>query len=382
MNLVRKSFEFLGSFGLACIILLLLMVLTFFGTIDQVHLSLFEVRQKYFESNLVFVSSMNIPLPGGFVVLSLLFVNLIVGGMLRMRWSWSRLGILVIHFGIALMLVGSLIEFRTSKKGALRLTEGQSGAQFQSYDEWEVVITEPLEGGRSREYIVGHDRIRRLQGSKTTRFSADGLPFDVVLSGFLHNCQPVPSGDPSLGVDGYLLQELPRDKENSERDIAGISARVEGAPEGTQAGLLWGFQQEQWPVLSGGRAYALGIRKRTWPLPFTVHLRDFTHEVHPGTEVASRYSSDVTCVQNNVSQDVHISMNEPLRRDGFILFQSGYFGDRTSIFAVVENPADQLPLISLVIIALGLLINFLPKLWKHVARNHAARSAAVAVPTT
>ena len=161
MSWAKRCFEFLGSFGLACIILLLLMVLTFYGTLDQKNLSLFEVRQTYFESPYVLVSpfmaldalgvslepewtrSKWLPLPGGLVTLGLLAVNLIVGGMLRMRWSASRAGILVIHFGIALMLLGSLVEFKTSKKGNMLVFEGESSAEFKSYDEWEVVVIEP-----------------------------------------------------------------------------------------------------------------------------------------------------------------------------------------------------------------------------------------------
>ena len=199
--------------------------------------------------------------------------------------------------------------------------------------------------------------------------TSDGLPFDVVLGGFLHNCEPVRSGDRSLGVDGFLLDELERDAQ-AERDIAGITVTLEGDGEPSRTGLLWGGQAAPWTVEVGGKAWSVDLRKRTWPLPFRVYLKEFTREVHPGTDVPSKFYSDVTCVQDNVTQDVHISMNEPLRRDGYILFQSGFLpGDRSSIFAVVENPADKVPLISLIIIWLGLLINFLPKLVIHVWRT-------------
>jgi len=114
---------FLGSFTLASILFLLLFILTLFGTLEQANSSLQDVRTKYFDQPF-FLTEHGIPLPGASLLLGILFVNLVVGGMVRMRRTWSRVGIFVIHIGIALLLLSGLVEGLASKKGFLTVYEG------------------------------------------------------------------------------------------------------------------------------------------------------------------------------------------------------------------------------------------------------------------
>ena len=114
MGNFERIWRFFGSFGLAVAILILLLALTYAGTIAQIDSSIHDVQKKYFDSYIVKIDlPLGIPfvVPGANLLLSLLFVNLIVGGMIRMRRDWKRAGILIIHFGIAFMLTGNLIEF-------------------------------------------------------------------------------------------------------------------------------------------------------------------------------------------------------------------------------------------------------------------------------
>ena len=120
---VQRILALLGSFGLACVLLLLLLLLTFLGTLEQVDHSLYDVQKKYFESIFVVGGRFPLPLPGAYLLLSVLFFNLLVGGMLRLRRSWSRAGIFAIHVGIAALLLGGLVEFKTSRKGYMTLFE-------------------------------------------------------------------------------------------------------------------------------------------------------------------------------------------------------------------------------------------------------------------
>ena len=75
--------------------------------------------------------------------------------------------------------------------------------------------------------------------------------------------------------------------------------------------------------------------------------------------------SDITVFADDTEQGHRIEMNEPLRRDGVIMFQASYGppdagpGDRMySVFQVVENPSDQWPLISCIVIGIGLMWHF------------------------
>ena len=40
------------------------------------------------------------------------------------------------------LLVGGFIEYRAARKGFLQLYQGESGARFQSYDDWDLTVVE------------------------------------------------------------------------------------------------------------------------------------------------------------------------------------------------------------------------------------------------
>lgn len=369
-SILSRIVGFLGSFTLASILFILLFILTFFGTLEQQHASLHDVRTKYFDSPF-FLTEYGIPLPGASLLLAILFVNLVVGGMLRMRRSWSRLGIFAIHIGIAFLLLSSLVEGIFSKKGIMTIWEGESDSEFQSSEYWDVSILEQLPEGRQRSYTIPSGSLPGT-GEKA-RFRAEGLPFEVELAGHLRNCRPrrAPAGSDS--IEGIVLEEFPPDRDEVAQNIPGITVAFVSRDLRREA-LLWGFPDlPPYVTTIDGRNWAVEIHRRRWPLPFTVALRDFTHEMHPGTGVAKSFSSDVTRIENNVAQDVHISMNDPMRHRGYIFYQSGYGpqpaapGARMySTFSVVENPADRGPWIAVTIIGLGLLGHMLHKLLRHM----------------
>src|SRR5690606_7362129 len=103
-----------------------------------------------------------------------------------------------------------------------------------------------------------------------------------------------------------------------------------------------------------GRTYEFSLRKRTWDLPFSIHLVAFRHEYHPGTQIAKTYESDIIKTENGQGQDILIRMNEPFRHQGYTFFQASFTDDPqrgvTSTFAVVHNPADHWPLYGLILI--------------------------------
>lgn len=43
------------------------------------------------------------------ITCALLFANLFIGGMFRVRWTWRHAGVLVAHGGILLLLAGIML---------------------------------------------------------------------------------------------------------------------------------------------------------------------------------------------------------------------------------------------------------------------------------
>jgi cytochrome c biogenesis protein ResB len=378
----------LGSFGLAVALLVLLLVLTFLGTLEQAHKSLYDVQAEYFESivhiyriELTDSLSIPLPLPGAYLILALLAVNLVVGGILRMRRSLSNAGVFIIHGGILLLLLGSFVEYHWSQKGHMSIREGQTAGEFESYFDWEVAITEHLANGGVREYVIPHETFAELDDGETARATSDRLPFEVVLSNFIRNARPYTvassdGGEPRVGLD-----RVPPDSEKAERNMAGLTVQLVPRSGPRHEVLLWAAQSYPARVEIEGRPWEIDLRHKRWPLPFEITLDDFQMERHPGTSMASRFSSYVTKAERGESTKIHISMNEPLRTEGYTLYQSGWgppdAPPGTKLFStlsVVRNPSDYVPWYSWTIILIGLVWHFGTKLSRHIRaelRRHA-----------
>lgn len=382
---LRYVVAVLSSFGLSCVLLLLLGLLTWLGTLEQVHTGLYDVQKKYFESFVLLhdLGPFSIPLPGANLVLCTLFLNLIVGGVVRLRRHRSAVGILITHLGIAFLLVSGFVKAYFSEDGHVTLFEGQRATHFQSYYRWEIVILEPLGSGRVREHIVPQELFADAIGAAPVTISAPELPFDVEVSRFTANCRPTPKGpmfDVSVPViDGVFLQAQAPSTE-AEANIAGCYVSAVQRDGQRVTGLVWGAQAAPFTVNATGRDWAIDLRKERYPMPFTLVLDEFTKEDHPRSNMPKSFSSDVTVIEGAAARAVRISMNEPLRSDGLVLYQASW-GPSTarpgeplfSTFAVVRNPADQFPLYACIVIATGLLLHFTRKLVAHI-RVEAARS--------
>jgi hypothetical protein len=367
----------LSSIGLACVLLVLLALLTWLGTLEQVHFGLFEVQKKYFESFFLIhhAGSIPIPLPGANLVLCVLFVNILVGGIVRLRKGWGTAGILIAHLGIAFMLLSGFIKLYYSDDGHVTLFEDESADYFQSYYRWELVVTRETGDGRLQELRVPQEDFLDAVGSETVTLTSAELPFDLEVRHFMRNCRVMPKG-PMFEVPVPVLEGVFLKEESilaqAEANVAGLYATVVGDGR-REDGILWGRQLAPWTVEVGGSRYAIGFRKERYPMPFTIQLDKFTKEDHPRMEMPRSFSSDVTVTEGASSRAVEISMNEPLRDGGLVLYQASWGpsnarpGDPLfSTLSVVRNPADQYPLYSCIVISVGLVLHFSRKLTKYI----------------
>ncbi|HNR32702.1 MAG TPA: hypothetical protein PKI11_17560, partial [Candidatus Hydrogenedentes bacterium] len=81
-SLARSILQILASYGFAIVLLALLFLLTLLGTLEQVDHGLYEAQKKYFESFFLvyeLYDAIPIPLPGGYLVMALLFVYMLFG---------------------------------------------------------------------------------------------------------------------------------------------------------------------------------------------------------------------------------------------------------------------------------------------------------------
>jgi len=368
------------SYGTACVLLIFLFLLTLFGTLEQVDDGLYAVQKKYFESWFLVhqLGSVPIPLPGGMVCMGLLGWNLIAGGLIRIRKSRATVGNIIIHVGILIMLAAGLVKLKASDDGYLRLYEGEESEEYVSYFLWEVVVFDADSEGQVAEFVVSDEQLR-LAGDEPVRVTHDLVPFELELRHFRENVRPTRE-DAELPLAGeWRMLEQEREQE-AEANIAGVYATARSAG-GEETAILWGITERPWVTEVGGRRWAVLLRHKRYRMPFQIHLDKFTKLEHPGTAIASEYSSDVTQSSGGKERAILIRMNEPLRDEGLVLFQSSWGppnareGDRLfSVFSVVRNPSDHWPLYSCIVIGVGLLITFTQKLRRYVSAQNAQRA--------
>lgn len=382
---VQKCFDALASYGLSVVLLLLLAVLTLLGTLEQVDRGLYEVQHKYFASLFLvhdLFGVIPVPLPGAYLLLALLSVNLFCGGIVRARKGVKQIGILIGHAGILALLVGAFFSFHYSLRGHVTLQEGDALDVFMSYDEYELAVARLEPAAEVTEFVIPQRALRRAAGGGACTFHHAGLPFEVTVSDYVaHSGRPQPAPGASDAVDGFRLAPQPPEKD-VERNVPGLRVALHGGEgDGVHEALMWGMARTPYFFEAGGEAWALDLRKRLWPLPFEVRLDRFTFKRHPGTHIPSAFVSDVTVVGPDGERASSIKMNEPLRQAGYTLYQASYgpAGGESderyySTLAVVRDPAEQIPRYACIVILAGLCVHFAVKLIGYL-RAEARRKA-------
>lgn len=385
-TVARRVVRVLGSFHLAVSIFALMFVVVLVGTLQQRVMSLYDVQRAYFEAYAFTVPLFGVvplPLPGGATLIVALAVNLLVGGVLRMRIGRSTLGVLVTHVGILVLFVGSAVEWKGSAKGNVRLREGEASSAFESYTDWELAV---VDVAARKEHVVPQADLERGADGRAATFASAALPFDVVVTAWTRNTDARRASRAGEGAEGLVLVALADDPKQAEANVPGcyVEARPRDGGAGSK-GILWGRAEAPYAVEVGGRAFAFELRRQSWGLPFTLRLDRAVAFEHPGTDIPKEYSSYVTRLGGGVERAVHVTMNAPMREAGHTFYQSSYGresdGRIFSGFAVVRNPSDRVPIVACSILGVGMTLHFLRKLRRHVASQNAAaprRGGAVA----
>ena len=302
MKILDSLFDAFSSLWLSCVLLVLLGLLTWLGTLYQVEHGLFAAQVKYFDSLFLIhqAGPVAIPLPGGTLVMGILFVNLVCGGIVRMRKTKATVGILVTHVGILMLIAAGFVKAYYSEDGHVTLYEGQRSNLFESYHHWEVAITEPLPSGEVRESVAAQEDFYAAGPGQPALLRTAGLPFDVEISRFYPNCDVFPKG-PMVGsdvpvVDGYFLQARPLEKDN-EANVAGAYVTLVGRDGKRREAILHGQSRAPLNVEYDGRRFGVALRREQWVMPFTVALEDFEKEDHPRMMMPKSFSSDVVVVE-------------------------------------------------------------------------------------
>ncbi len=357
-----------ASFGIATVIFIFLTLIVWLGTLGQVDYGLFEAQKKYFESY-VFIewlqigsANIGIPLPGGYLLMIALFINMGLGLALKIRKDAKRLGMLIVHASVLFLLLAGWVSFQFKTEGAIKLYEGQSSNVYRSYTDW---IIEIIPSDKSDVLEIPEQQFAAASPETPQTFNSPALPFAIEVTHYAPNSQARPATE-AAGfpvIDGATIIATERNPQR-EANVPSVALKIDGKEH-----LIWGMITSPIQITSGTKDYQIRLAKKGYVAPYAVRLEKFTKEDHPNTGQAKVYESDITQIfPDGANREVKIQMNEPLRDEGLIFFQSG-FGpqpgekDRRpySVLAVVTNPSDHWPTYFVFMVTAGLVIHFIQK---------------------
>lgn len=384
-------FRVMAGYELAILCLLLLFAATFFGTLEQTQVGLYQTLRKYFDMEALFIiprlngKIVPLPLPGTFWVCSVLFINMTLGGLIRARKGWKTAGVLISHFGILFMLLAGGVSQLKKQEGVMHVFQGDRSNYAKSYTEPTIEIyTYDAEGEREKPYVVGTKHFNRLEQDEVLTVQLPELPFNVKVTGFLRSSELLEisrAKDQHKGesiVDGFFLQARKR-VQQEENNLTGCYLTVEDKEGNALQDVILHYNGLSFPTEVtanvDGKRYGFSLTRWIWPMPFEVELNKTMGEYWPGTRDPSWFQSNITKIEEGeIRRDYEIVMNKPMRHDGITLYQASWAppmpgGRPSSGFAIVENPSDQWPKWALYIATFGLLVHFGQKLVRFLVRS-------------
>lgn len=367
---MRITISRLASLKLTITCLTLLMALVVGCTLAQVHLGIYAAVETYIRSFFVYASLPGTPwkfpvFPGGGLVGIVLLVNLMAAQYLRLQVIWRKAGLWLIHLGLILLFVGEFATSFFAVETNMAIEEGASKNYAESFRDTELAAIDTTDPEVDRVVSIPQALFSRKKIIKHP-----GLPFNLAIKRYWPNASLKmgrgsedgggPAATQGIGA-GISVIEAPVTTRDDEQN--NVTALVEVLADGNSLGtwLVSSALGAPQVFLHQGRTWRLAIRMRRYYLPYTVTLKDFKHDVYPGTDIPKNFSSLVRLQdkEKGEDRDVLIYMNHPLRYRGKTFYQASFGKDDTlSVFQVVENPGWLLPYFSCVLVALGLLLHF------------------------
>jgi hypothetical protein len=379
-NMLKHLYKFFSSVKLTVTCLVLGCVIVFWGTIAQVHLGLYKAQNEFFRSLFVYWtpagSGFHVPIfPGGYLIGTVLLVNLFLAHFRYYQPGKRKIGIVLIHFGIVLLLVGQMLTDFLAVESNLHLRIGETKNYTEADRAFELAVMDTTD--------PDSDKVVAIPCSVLVRrgeVSDPEMPFTVRVKTFYANSmlaqQSQPGFDQVKTTAGFgsdmWWREVPRETGMNRIDMP--SAIIEVVTNGGSLGtfLVSGWMDQPQPFTFNHRTCQMLLRLERYYLPFSLHLIEFRHDKYPGTDIPKNFSSRVRLQNLATGEDreVRIFMNNPLRYAGETFYQASFdTDDQGSMLQVVHNPGWLTPYLGCALVATGLVLQFLSHLIPFLKRR-------------
>ena len=317
----------------------------------------------------------------------------------------KRAGIVLLHAGIGLLMIGEFITGETAQEGQMAIAEGET--VNYTYDirssELAIITTKPAEGGKQIDQVTVIPESLLSRHSKSGELiSHDDLPFDIRVKAYFLNSRFIQPEEATNLADsglGKMAQAaaLP--------SVTGVGQEMTVNQPSVYLELLGKESQESYgtwlastlnvpamgslppqPIETVLDKPTISLRFRRTYKPYSITLHDFRFDRYVGTETPKNFSSDITLADpsRGVQRDLRIWMNNPLRYGGDTLYQSSFDNatEKITYLQVVTNSSWMIPYISLMLVGIGMLVHFGFSLGRFVNRRQEAHVKELKKSTT
>lgn len=378
--LLDKLIGFFTSLKLTVVCLALAVVLVFIGTLAQVDMGLYKAQNAFFRSFIVFWgpkgTDWKIPVfPGGYLIGGVLLINLVAAHYKRFGFRRDKLGIIITHLGLILLLIGQLATDLLSRESSLHLRIGEARNYSESDRLTELAVIDTTDGDTEKVVAIPDSTLAKQREIRNA-----ALPFAIRVKQYLANsslsdqAQPGFEKCPATAGAGPRLwmKEEPRVTKMDVRDVPSALLELEANGKSLGAWLVSEYLREPQSVVFDGHTYTLALRLRRYYKSFSLQLLDFRHDLYKGTVIPKNFSSRVRVRNAETGEDREalIYMNNPLRYGGLTFYQASFDpDDKGSILQVVHNPSWLTPYLACLLVGAGLTIQFLSHLIPFVKRK-------------
>jgi hypothetical protein len=405
--LFSRLIKIFTSLRLTVVLLAFAIILVFIGTLAQVDEGLYNAQARYFRQWLVlgldlFGHRIPIILPGGYLIGTLLLVNLLAAHIYRFQFSVKKIGIQLAHAGVILLLVGQLTTDMLAHETQMHFFQGETQSWSESPQYYELIFETPI--GKADQVISFPASLLADGGT----IENTNLPFTIQVKQYWKNSEPsfrapmMTNGPPlasngvALNFDFYPASEA---KTTDDKNVPTALVELTGADgslgdwvvsdwtddaqmiEGVRDNYaaVAGDQMAQeivkeltkpQTVSVGGKKYTFFLRAERTIFPFSLTLLKATHTVYEGTDIPKDFRSLVQLRNPRSGEDrqVEISMNHPLRYAGLTFYQYQMNASEaaaeagqtpSSVLMVVHNPGWLTPYLGCGMVAAGLVVQFM-----------------------
>ena len=281
--MLERLYKLFTSLRLTVVLLALGLILVFWGTIAQVNVGLYKAQNEFFRSFFIFWSpagsGFRLPIfPGGYLVGGLLLINLFSAHLRYYQPGKRKWGIVLIHLGVVLLLLGQLLTDVLSTESMMHIRNGESKNYSEANMAYELAVVDTTDPANDQVVTIP-DRLLAHGGD----ISRPELPFTLRVKPFFGNssltekpAEGYTEVKVTAGVGaGIWWRELPHVTKMDERDMPSgiVELLTPQASLGTY--LVSGFLARPQEFKHNGRAYQLALRPVRYYKPFNLHLGRF-----------------------------------------------------------------------------------------------------------